>query len=261
MPCCRRIGWIAWKILRRGQADAGLLIAFVASVITILAHGLVEFTLQWTEVQMDLALLLGVLAGAAPRRGETEEYSPRVRLWSALAFFALTSVFWNNVIVSARMTDMQLDSLQYSDSRQDLIANIDSLLERAPNHPDVYEARALSGVVDREQAREDLLYALELNPYSARLRQSMSIFEEQGGDLAAAIDWQRQAVELHPLDGMHRFRLVEILWKAGKKEAAREELRNAEEMLLTAQEQTERRRLRELMELPPPENAENIERE
>jgi predicted Zn-dependent protease len=115
--------------------------------------------------------------------------------------------------------------------------------------PRLLEARAFARhLAGDPNARHDLQRALALHGNSARLHESFARFEAAAGNLPAALDWQRKAVALHPLDGDHRLMLAELLLRAGRATEAAQAVTSTDDLLLTPLERARRQRL--LEELP-----------
>src|SRR5690606_1973356 len=79
-------------------------------------------------------------------------------------------------------------------------------------------------------AERDLEEAMRLNPWSARLREVRAERERLRGNLAEAIEWQRRAVALHPLQGAHHVRLARLHLEAGDTAAAQAVLQQSREI-------------------------------
>ncbi len=82
-----------------------------------------------------------------------------------------------------------------------------------------------------------------MNPYSARLRERLAQFYMRQGRTDDALDYQRKAIALHPLDVGHHLGLAEMLWTVGEKEEAKTELLKTLDMKPNALEKEKRRSL------------------
>ncbi|MBI5154019.1 O-antigen ligase family protein [Candidatus Poribacteria bacterium] len=232
-----------WR--QASRAGNGVLpAAWLAGAAALLAHGLVEFTLSFRELYLDLALCLGILAGmgsrvlahAAPVQGRRN--FRRVRLGGVMVLgVGAAAAWWYQQLrpaASEYHRDLAEAALSGEGGTPAAIAAYGRALAWQPDDANLYEARSLlrSQSGDPTGGADDLTRAIQIEPLSARLRQTMALQELEQGRIQPAIEWQREAVRLHPLDGTHRMVLAELLWRAGLPEDARKELEPVDSLLL-----------------------------
>ncbi|MCB2156502.1 O-antigen ligase family protein [bacterium] len=221
--------------------------AFVAAGGAALAHGLIEFTLSTREIYLDTALVLGVLVGMGARLPLLSAKSGRRAL--QLAFVGIVVVagaasWWMCELRPAGADFYRTIAEERAEDPDDRVAAYTEALGWQPDDPRLYESRAFARrAAGDPRAIDDLRRALKLAPFSARLHQSLALFEVAAGNLDEAIRLQREAVRLHPLDATHRLVLAEFLWQAGEKDEARELVASTSDLNKSKLEDAHRERL------------------
>lgn len=208
----------------------------VGCAAAMLAHGLVEFTLQVAEMYLLLAVVLGVVAGADDRStdpmadaalldGPLRDPTVRRRAFLMVARVLVIGACgaccyrWQNPATRGESLRDLIPLVEAADTE----AIIDQAIGAEPDHPTGWESKGLwllqrGDLIGAEAAIEQ---ARRLNPYSARLCESLGRVRVEQGRLNDAITLQREAIARHPVDIEHRLRLVELLLAAGDDEAAR----------------------------------------
>lgn len=247
------LGATWWRTSTRMPAERSLAAGVLAACGVALAHGLVEFTLSYREIYLDACLLFGLAAGFGTvcREGTAHAVSPRLKsLLVAAILMALASAaaWFQNGLQPARAEHLIEQAEFFADAERDYEAALESYnsaYQIAPGDPSLLESRAfIRGRLGDPGARNDLERALKLNPHSARLRQSMALWEAGNGRMRQAIEWQRQAVDLHPLDATHRIVLAELLWEDGQRVEAGAMLASTDDLLISKSEGERRQELR-----------------
>jgi hypothetical protein len=246
------LGW--WWRGAEGGGRRWLAAGFVAAGVAVLAHGLVEFTLQFRELYLDAAVVLGVLAGEGLGAGRGALYRPTGRALALPAAIVLAAgvLGWGQNEVGPALASMPREEAEWHLEEGDAAGAVEAYtraLRWQADDPRLLEARAFARhLAGDPNARHDLQRALALHGNSARLHESFARFEAAAGNLPAALDWQRKAVALHPLDGDHRLMLAELLLRAGRATEAAQAVTSTDDLLLTPLERARRQRL--LEELP-----------
>lgn len=194
--------------------------AWIGCAATLLVHGLVEFTLNTAEMYLLLALVLGVLAGSGDDGATPPQTSIRARAMplAPVAMCATLLLWWQ---VPASSGESLRDMIPYATADQ-IGPLIDDAIAAEPDHPTAWESKGLL-LLDRGDlagAEAVLLQARRLNPWSARLCESLGRVRVEQGRLDDALALQREAIERHPADLEHRLRLVELLIGGGDQAAA-----------------------------------------
>lgn len=256
--------WAGLRWWRHGETNGERFLAagFLAAAITILVHGLVEFTLQYREPYFDLALLLGVML----RQGtETKPWPvrhsfagpPMIALLVVAAFFLASFFAWRTFLLHARTAELDREAAEYllytagDPTAAEALATAG--LRRVPGHPWLLELRAFARMEQgNPRARDDFERALAAHPYSARLRRSYAEYEWRTGDRARAMELFSEAIERHPLNVSVRVRLAQAYLDLGEAEEARAVLREALGMFASTVEIDQRERLARELGVPTP---------
>ncbi|MBX3730474.1 MAG: O-antigen ligase family protein [Candidatus Sumerlaeia bacterium] len=240
------LGW--WR-RAEGLGRQWLAAGFAAAGVAVLAHGLVEFTLQFRELYLDAAVVLGVLTGQglAGVRGPAFRPGGRSLALPAVLLLVVGVTGWSQNEVGPALASMPREEAEWHLEEGDAAGAVESYtraLRWQPDDPRLLEARAFARhLAGDPNARHDLQRALALHANSARLHESFARFEAVAGNLPAALDWQRKAIALHPLDGDHRLMLAELLVRAGRPAEAAEAIASTDDLLLTPLERARRQRL------------------
>ncbi|MEQ8821415.1 MAG: hypothetical protein RLY93_14350 [Sumerlaeia bacterium] len=238
-------------------AERALAAAFLASVLALLAHGLVEFTLSIREMMILFAILLGTLAGQPLLAHVGESARPtrwRLPACAALALLA-AGAFWQFQARPALAWFHEQSAriaIQEDNDPAAAAASYTDALRWQPRSATLYEARALARrSLGDPRALDDMQRALALNPHSARLRETRARFALQQGQPADALRWQREAIAIHPADASHRLVLAEMLWNLGRRDEARAAFAETDGLLLPNRlDAEESERVRTLLGLP-----------
>lgn len=239
---------LGFRWWRRADGARALAAAMLAAAAVALAGGLIEFTLQFREPYLVLALLLGVLSAEGLATWEPSASSPRLPGSLPLAAGAAVLLFGGAAVFAYQyrpaMADHYSELAQEAESPAEAVAHYAAAIRYQPDDAALHEALGhVRLVMGDPWARTHFETAQRLNPYSARLHQSMAQYEAATGRLHEAIAWQQQAVALHPLDATHRLYLAELLILADRREEAREMVRATEGLLVSTRERAERERL------------------
>jgi hypothetical protein len=221
-----------WR--REGAADslnAGLLAAF----IVLLIHGLVEFTLSICELALHLALI-GALIVSGPRAATAKRALCLGGVFGAGASLLLFVVAWWPCQYAPSRAQ-SLRELVGLESPEEDLRQLSRALQWQPKDASIWEARAFArSSLGVPGARDDLQRALELNPYSSRLHESMSRMLWAAGEKERAIELQREAIRLHPADPGRRLIMADYLIQTGDREGARDLIASTDGMLWTRRE-------------------------
>lgn len=251
---------VRWWNAARGnphEREAMLLAAgIVAAAAGALAHGLVEFTLQYREIYLDLCLVVGLAVGCGaaevPARRAGHAAGVRVLAVPALLILIAGGFGWYQNGFAPAMAERARAQAEWRLEDRDPQAAVEAYtraLRWQPDDPRLFEARAFARAAAGDpRGSDDVHRALALHPNSARLHATLAHWLAGEGRLHEAIAAQRDAVRLHPLDATHRMELAGMLWQAGRPEEAREELEATRDLLLTPLEKARREALATAME-------------
>lgn len=241
----------AWRLLGRLHDGKDFpayarIAAVAAAALAMLAHGLIDYTFFFRETAVLFFLALGALEGFALNGAASNAPSRRGASIACVAGMAALASFWlfRAEFIPARASLLREGGsaaiaegdLPQALSDADKAVLIDGSDERN------WELRAfVREQLGRPDALPDWQRALALNPHSARLHEALARYHARRGNLTRAIELQRQAISLHPLDANHQFTLAEFYLQAGDAKRARETFDATAKLLLPTKEETRRR--------------------
>lgn len=245
-------GWRASRFLARLKEESmyrqfAAIGGIAAGAFAILFHGLAEYTFSFREGAMLFFLAAGLVAGGAappPRSGKTPKWiAPAAGV--VLAVLAAISLMAN--VYTPAKGGMAREVASYmavegEPARQ--VADVyTKAIELDPADPRNWEGRGLLliGSGNFQRGIADLREAVLRDPRSARLHEAIARAYWEAGDRQRALGYQRQAVDLHPLDISHRLALAEMLLEIGQPNEAAELWRSTQGLLRTSLEEEARR--------------------
>ncbi len=198
--------------------------ALLAALLTAVVHGLVEFTLQYTEVWLDCCLLVALCVSFST--GLTTRTLPPRLIGILLIVPAILAIpAWWLLITRPMLAEWHATMGEYAMADKDFGSAYDSLSRAVswqPDNPDLHHTLGETQWRLGQSPLDEFARARELNPWSARTVESLAIWTWRGGgDIDSAIEQQREAVDLHPLDAHHTMQLARMLLEAGKHQEAR----------------------------------------
>ncbi len=242
--------WWKWRrepdpnCLRPHLIAAGWTVAIVTAVF----HGMVEFTLSTPEIYLDLCFCLGVLSVFPSTLEDKKSSVPSTQTLIISLFFLMAAAgAWWNFQLRPSLAEMRERYAGYAAEDRDFTTAItlySDAISWQPDNADLYEARGFARLQSGDATGgEDLKRAIEQNPFSARLRQSLAQYNFQAGLREEALVLQQEAIALHPMDVMHRLVLSEMYWDLGQKEKAREILDSTDDLRPDRAEDAKRKQL------------------
>ncbi len=218
--------------------------ALAAALGTLLAHGLVDYTLETREGMLLLGALLGLLAGSGPQ-------VPHSGLrGGGLALFAGALAASVPLHFSPARHELRVENAATALAEGDPPAEMQKWLGDAfdawPDDPrgPAFRGRLAMALGDGA-AVGHFERAAELNPWSASAQEELAFARLRFGDGPGALAAIRKGNELHPLDPMHWLSRAEIEFALGDAAAAREGLARARGLARNPQEEARLRALEE----------------
>jgi len=247
---------IAWRCRARDGdvAESHVLAGLAAGALTLILHGLVDYTLETREGLLLLGAMLGVAAGCAiqPPEADIADVPVWVRVVRLAGFAAMAWALYSAHFVpmmQANRLHLISDMFAAGEKPQLVIEEATVGLGISPKDPRLLDARAKARfLIGDPLAKEDLIAALEANPTSASMHEALARVEFSEGNHADALKIILRATELHPLDPSHWLTRAELSWKSGEKDAARDSLAKAAALMRSMDEERKLQELRALFE-------------
>lgn len=219
--------------------------ALGGGALTLLAHGLLDYTLETREGMLLLGVLLGAGAAGAPGGSGTLRGGARALLCAtAIAAFAILHV--RPVMHEIHVENAAAVLSAGGDSPVEVRQWLGDAFDGWPGDPRgaAFRARYAMSLGDAGAAA---LFerAAELNPWSASAQEELAYARLGLGDREGALAAISRANELHPLDPTHWLSRAEIEGAAGNAEGARAALARARGLPRNPQEETRLRALEE----------------
>lgn len=245
----------------RTREDAIIRAALLAAGMTLLLHGLVDFSLSMREGMLNIGMLFGTLVGLHTRDAAQWHAKPVsipiarvVAILSAPVAIAVALWF---VQVRPGLADhharIAQEKFEEKSPITDILTHADRAIEWQPGRASLFQQRAMyRRAAQMPGVREDLLRAAELAPHSAAVQEALAWHLLETGDPAGAILHSTRATELHPLDPTHWMAKARIHWTLNQPEEARAALAEAgKRKRLNRMEEDGFLQLSELIGLPP----------
>ncbi len=247
---------IAWRCRARdGEiAESHVLAGLGAAALTLILHGLVDYTLETREGFLLLGTLLGVASGCAIQLPESDntDVPSWMRAARLGAFAAMAAALYSAhfmPMMQANRIQLIADMFAAGEKPQLIIEEATTGLGISPNDPRLLDARARARLaLGDPRAAEDQLAALAANPLSASMHESLAMTMWSAGNHAEALKLIAQATALHPLDPSHWLTRAELSWNSGDKEGARDSLAKAAALMRSMEEETRLQQLRAMFD-------------
>lgn len=244
---------IAWRCRARSGdlAEAHALAGIGAAALTLILHGLVDYTLETREGLLLLGALLGIAAGSAMPSADSAD-AAEVPSWvraarlgaiGAIAFALYSAHFMP--MMQANRIQLIADMFAAGEKPQLIVEEATTGLGISPHDPRLLDARGRARLaLGDARGQEDLLAALAANPLSASMHESLALTMWSAGNPAEALKLVTQATSLHPLDPSHWLTRAELQWDMADKEGARESLAKATALMRNMDEELRMQKLR-----------------
>ena len=220
--------------LRRTELTIPILVLF----LVFLLNSLFEYSFYHRSLFLDFCLSAALLVGGSRSyregpKGRKPILKGLTRSYLQFAWpVALSLVFIPNIILKPMLGAV---NSQFGDD-----AVVEGQMERAlglyqkaagyqPDNPwyhqRVGQTHLRLGAPDK--AESSLTKALELNPFSASLRDELAQFYRSSFRLEEAVALEREATRAYPLNSTYHYRLARFLLETGEKEESRKAVREA----------------------------------
>ncbi len=214
---------------------------WLAAMTGLLAHGFVDYTLEYRELLLLFAISIPMAAG-----GQYWKKMPQNYIWIIAGLLFLTVGIYNLAMISSRSTTAALkrDQISYYlevGNRPRVETAVDEAFFFWERDPRNWEVAAYVSLVfgDPDEAIERIDQAIELQPQSARLHQMKARILWEIGEREEAIQLQEKAVSLHPLAARHQIQLASWLFELERDEEVAEILSRIDGTIMNARERAD----------------------
>jgi hypothetical protein len=250
------------RLSQAGDGVSATLVAgLAAGLCGLLAHGLIEYTFFHREGCVFFFAALGFVTGVGtrlcappPGQGRGSKGGWIVVLLFVPAWCVVVALFQVGPAGAWQAREAATGALQEEGGYTEALASAEDAVSGDPDDARNFELRGyLRQQAGDPRALDDYQRAIGLSPHSARLREMVAMYHAARKDWARALEFQTQAVSLHPLDAMHLLNLADLYMKSGDRGQAVVAYRRTLTILLpTAAERRRQVEIARQLGEPPP---------